>query len=177
MLSSLLQTVQTISDKINLQNSDLFFYHGLGLEPWVESTLSSLGDDAPPSFQTHAMSTGQIAPVAQNRSAASYRSPEHSPNNQRLVSDEPSKCITANFQSNYIHPILHRNLTSREAARLMSFPDIFIFKGKRTLPSSGVLRKTGREDQDYLSQYNQIGNAVPPLLAQAIGRHILINVD
>ena len=98
-------------------------------------------------------------------------------NNQRLVSDEPSKCITANFQSNYIHPILHRNLTSREAARLMSFPDIFIFKGKRTLPSSGVLRKTGREDQDYLSQYNQIGNAVPPLLAQAIGRHILINVD
>ena len=51
----------TVEDLIRLQNSDLFFYHGLGLEPWVESTLSSLGDDAPPSFQTHAMSTGQIA--------------------------------------------------------------------------------------------------------------------
>jgi zinc/manganese transport system substrate-binding protein len=50
----------TVEDLIRLQNSDLFFYHGLNLEPWVESTLSSLGDDAPPSFQTHAMSTGQI---------------------------------------------------------------------------------------------------------------------
>ena len=50
----------TVEDIIRLQNSDLFFYHGLNLEPWVESTLSSLGDDAPPSFMTHAMSTGQI---------------------------------------------------------------------------------------------------------------------
>ena len=50
----------TVEDIVRLQNSDLFFYHGLNLEPWVESTLSSLGDDAPPSFMTHAMSTGEI---------------------------------------------------------------------------------------------------------------------
>lgn len=47
------------SDLIRLQQADIFFYHGLNLEPWVESTLSSLGDDAPPSFMTHAMPTGQ----------------------------------------------------------------------------------------------------------------------
>jgi ABC-type Zn uptake system ZnuABC Zn-binding protein ZnuA len=47
------------SDLIRLQQADLFFYHGLNLEPWVESTLSSLGDDAPPSYMTHAMPTGE----------------------------------------------------------------------------------------------------------------------
>ena len=47
------------SDIIRLQNSDLFFYHGLGLEPWVDSTLSSLGSDAPLAVQTHAMPSGE----------------------------------------------------------------------------------------------------------------------
>ena len=49
------------SDLIRLQQADIFFYHGLNLEPWVESTLSSLGDDAPPSYMTHAMPTGESA--------------------------------------------------------------------------------------------------------------------
>ena len=47
------------ADLIRLQASDLFFYHGLGLEPWVDSTLSSLGDDAPTSVGTHTMPAGQ----------------------------------------------------------------------------------------------------------------------
>ena len=47
------------SDLIRLQNADVFFYHGLGLEPWVESTLSSLGADAPTSIEVHTMPTGQ----------------------------------------------------------------------------------------------------------------------
>ncbi|MFL2963100.1 MAG: metal ABC transporter substrate-binding protein, partial [Candidatus Thalassarchaeaceae archaeon] len=50
----------TVEDIVRLQNSDLFFYHGLNLEPWVDSTLSSLGENAPPSFMTHAMPTGGI---------------------------------------------------------------------------------------------------------------------
>ena len=45
------------SDLIRLQNADVFFYHGLGLEPWVESTLSSLGADAPTSIEVHTMPT------------------------------------------------------------------------------------------------------------------------
>ena len=47
------------SDLIRLQNADVFFYHGLGLEPWVDSTLSSLGADAPTSIEVHTMPTGQ----------------------------------------------------------------------------------------------------------------------
>ena len=47
------------ADLIRLQEADLFFYHGLNLEPWVDSTLSSLGDDAPPSYMTHTMPSGE----------------------------------------------------------------------------------------------------------------------
>ena len=49
------------ADLVRLQGADLFFYHGLGLETWVDATMDSLGDDAPPSFSTHAMPTGQAA--------------------------------------------------------------------------------------------------------------------
>ena len=47
------------ADLIRLQEVDVFFYHGLNLEPWVESTLESLGADAPPSFMTHTMLAGE----------------------------------------------------------------------------------------------------------------------
>lgn len=94
-------------------------------------------------------------------------------NNQRLMPQLPSLCITANFQSNYIHPVLHRNLTAREAARLMSYPDTYVFKGKRTLMSKKFLEKYGRAAEAGLSQYNQIGNSVPPLLAAALGRSLV----
>lgn len=48
-------------DIIRLQSSDLFLYHGLGLEPWVNATLENMGDDAPTSAMTHTMPTGQEA--------------------------------------------------------------------------------------------------------------------
>ena len=44
-----------------LMETDLFFYHGLNLEPWVGQTLESLGSDAPIAIQTHAMPSGEIA--------------------------------------------------------------------------------------------------------------------
>ena len=48
------------ADIVRLQNSDIFFYHGLNLEPWVGPTLDALGDDAPNSVMTHTMPSGEV---------------------------------------------------------------------------------------------------------------------
>ena len=90
-----------------------------------------------------------------------------SQNNQRLFGDQPAPTIAASFQSNFIHPHLNRNFTAREGARLQSFPDDFIFEGMRTKMSW----------EKGLSQYQQIGNAVPVLLARAIGETVLYLLD
>lgn len=74
---------------------------------------------------------------------------------RRLKSDEPSVVI-GNYRKNMlIHPKEDRGLSVREAARLQSFPDDFIFEG-----SIGF-------------QQQQVGNAVPPILAQKIFEEIL----
>lgn len=86
-----------------------------------------------------------------------------SQNNQRVFGNLPAPTIAASFQSNFIHPYLDRNFTAREGARLQSFPDDFIFEGMRTKMSW----------EKGLSQYQQIGNAVPVLLAYAIAEHLI----
>lgn len=94
-------------------------------------------------------------------------------NNQRLHPDHVSSIITASFQSTFVHPYLNRNLTAREGARLQSFPDSFFFCGPRTLMSKSLLIRENRLDEIGLSQYNQIGNAVPPRMAETIGRLVM----
>lgn len=86
----------------------------------------------------------------------------YSQNNMRPFPDKPSPTIPASFQSNFVHPYLNRNYTAREGARLQSFPDTYIFCGKRTTMSW----------EKNLSQYQQIGNAVPPLLSKAIAENL-----
>lgn len=49
------------NDILTLASADLFLYHGLGLEPWVDATLSAMGDDEPRNMFTHAMPDGQQA--------------------------------------------------------------------------------------------------------------------
>lgn len=68
--------------------------------------------------------------------------------------DAPSCTIKENHGGVNLHPKLPRVLTAREMARLQSFPDDFIFEGKKSY------------------QLVQIGNAVPPLLGKAIGLSI-----
>lgn len=68
----------------------------------------------------------------------------------------------------FIHYSSARTLTVREMARLQSFDDSFVFQGKRT--TGGDLRKSD------IPQYTLVGNAVPPLMARAIGNVILSNI-
>ncbi len=83
------------------------------------------------------------------------RNNRHSSAFKRLKESDQSVTIdTGNAHSNYFHPKFHRIPTVREAARIQSFNDNFIFQGTRS------------------SQYKQIGNAVPPLLAKAIALEI-----
>ncbi len=93
-------------------------------------------------------------------------------NNRRQDFNDQCGTITASFYANFIHPISHRNFTPREGARIQSFPDNFIFKGKPTCVSNSLLRREGRLDEIHLCQYNQIGNAVPPLLAENIAMNL-----
>ena len=77
----------------------------------------------------------------------------------RLLEDGIASTITTRFDTPssglFTHPILNRCLTVREAARIQSFADTFIFHGTKT------------------SQMKQVGNAVPPLLAKAVATIIL----
>lgn len=68
----------------------------------------------------------------------------------------------------FIHYSACRAMTVREMARLQSFDDSFVFQGKRT--TGGDMRKKD------IPQYTLVGNAVPPLMAKAIGDIILKNI-
>lgn len=93
-------------------------------------------------------------------------------NNRRMHPHKPCHTIPASFYANFVHPYNNRNFSPREGARIQSFPDWYVFKGKPTVVSHKLLQREGRIGEKHLCQYNQIGNAVPPLLAKAIANNI-----
>ena len=80
----------------------------------------------------------------------------------RMIKNDVSVTITTRFDTpssgRFTHPYLNRAITVREAARLQSFPDDFVFLGTKS------------------AQMKQVGNAVPPLLAAAIAESIKIDM-
>lgn len=76
----------------------------------------------------------------------------------RMCWDQPSPTIRTEFfkpeKGRYLHPIAHRVISHREAARLQTFPDWFVFEGSK------------------IQIARQIGNAVPPLLGAAIANFV-----
>ena len=98
-------------------------------------------------------------------------------NSRRQRPDAPSNTIVASSHTNFIHPFYHRNFTVRELMRLQSFPDTFVVKGKRAVLSKKLSERKGLLDEVFLDQRMQIGNAVPPLLATAIGRQLALAIS
>ena len=84
--------------------------------------------------------------------------------NYRLKYDEPSPTVTSHCLDEFVHPKYDRALTVRECARLQSFPDSYDFCG-----GPYIVPHIDRTVQD---KYEQIGDAVPPLLAYAWGVQI-----
>lgn len=78
----------------------------------------------------------------------------------KLDSQRPSRTVTCNHRTDLLHPKIPRGTTVREAARLQSFDDDYQFFGNLTRKAK------------WVTQDDQVGNAVPPLLAKAIGEHI-----
>lgn len=90
----------------------------------------------------------------------------------RLAANRPALTITANANflgsGRFTHPIMDRGITMREAARLQSFDDAFTF-----YTSEIATKRT----ENIGVGLDMIGEAVPPLLARAIGETVAIHLD
>ena len=81
---------------------------------------------------------------------------------RRIRGDQPAPTMVAHLAKDgymFIHPDEHRTITVREAARFQSFPDSY------DLSAGGK--------NSVSSQFRQVGNAVPPLMAMALGEQIM----
>jgi DNA (cytosine-5)-methyltransferase 1 len=96
-----------------------------------------------------------IRPGHNNRNLATHLQTKKQ-NVFRLAPDSPARTVTCNFRTDLIHPWIPRGLTVREAARLQGFDDDYCFFGNLTRKAK------------FVTQDDQVGNAVPPILAKVI---------
>jgi len=107
---------------------------------------------------------GEDSTAPKIRSLMPYKSRSHIFKDKyfKLRNNEPSRTITAHMRwdcNSYIHPHQPRGLTAREAARIQSFPDDYVFTGT------------------FQRLYQQIGNAVPPIIARMLGNTIRRHIN
>lgn len=112
--------------------------------------ITKSGKDAKERFAQ--LKEGQNFHDLDEKLKSNYADPKRTQNSiyLRLKGNEPSGTVINVRKSMWIHPKLNRAISIREAARLQSFPDKFVFEGSKD------------------SQYQQVGNAVPPLMAQGL---------
>lgn len=119
-------------------------------EQLYNNIIPKTGEDARRRFEQ--LKEGQNFHDLEKELKSNYADPTRTQNSiyLRLDGKKPSGTVINVRKSMWIHPRLNRAISIREAARLQSFPDRFIFKGTKD------------------SQYQQVGNAVPPLMAQGL---------
>ena len=76
----------------------------------------------------------------------------------RLKYNEPSGTVVNVRKSMWVHPTKDRAISIREAARLQTFPDSFVFCGTKD------------------KQYQQVGNSLPPIMANSIAKKLLVQL-
>jgi len=126
------------------------------LPPLDQDALFSPRNDVP-NHERHSVTEDKLKEIRRTRwryGAKRFRvgKKRSLPNWVRLTPDQIATSIIG--LSRYIHPFEDRLLTVREHARLMSYPDSFVF--------------TGPKD----SQYNQVGESVPPLISHLIAEEV-----
>ena len=157
--------------------SDLpFIEQGEGAEEMKNSTqthnayqLERRGHRSPGTLFNH-RATGHSEPIVMRYDAI----PEGGNNSQvpiemrtkkinvfKLHREKPARTVTCNHRTDLLHPVIPRGTTVREAARLQSFDDDYKFFGNLTRKAK------------WVTQDDQVGNAVPPLLAHAIAKSLL----
>jgi DNA (cytosine-5)-methyltransferase 1 len=111
-------------------------------------------------YKLLSLNNWQLKDLAESRPDLIHHDPKHFGNRYTVQSySKPGRTVVAHLYKDgnlFIHPDpeQHRTFTVREAARIQSFPDDFVFKGSRT------------------DQFKQVGNAVPPLMANRIAKAI-----
>lgn len=138
-----------LAEAVNLRPSEVVQNHRAqkhGQKIVERFSLIGAGQNLKDYLKLHGHWLGKEKPVGYTRHR---RPPVH----------EPSYTVTAHAADELLHPTVDRIVTPREAARIQSFPDWYEFLG----PRSG--HHGNAKVQDW---YEQIGDAVPPLLARAL---------
>lgn len=148
---------------------DNLFY--LVTQPEGEKKLAAIiGDHQHPQLDmalVRLLQTADVNPtMPMNEVIAQLATRKHS--QRPLRADQPAPTMMS-LPDDHVHYAVPRTLTVREMARIQSFPDDFVFYGKET---TGSARR-----RIEVPQYTQVGNAVPPKMAAAVGRHLRLVLD